>query len=139
MGKTQKKTESKKEESPVSPPEKSIEKKKKHHDKTKSRYKTYTKRLCVEKRIHPLNRDAQRIIDDILDRFIEGTIEHAQNLLRNSKKKFSQKTAILSYIGFTGSNDISNEMTRLGLERGKLALTMINNHENNLKKQREEK
>lgn len=139
MGKT-KKQEAPKEEKKVDlTVEKTIEKKKKHHDKTKSPYKTYTKRLCTDKNIRPINRDAQKIVDEILDRFLEGILEQAQNLLRNSKKKFSQKTAILSFLGFTGSNDISNEMTRLGLEKGKTALALIEAHEEQLKKTRESK
>jgi hypothetical protein len=108
-------------------------KKNKRNAKKKSVYKSYTKRLCKDKKILPINKDAQEIIDVILERFYEGVLDQARALLQDSKKKLTNKSAILAYLGFTKSNDISNEMTKLGLERGKQALELIQKHDADLK------
>jgi len=108
-------------------------KKNKRNAKKKSVYKSYTKRLCKDKKILPINKDAQEIVDVILERFYEGVLDQARALLQDSKKKLTNKSAILAYLGFTKSNDISNEMTKLGLERGKQALELIQKHDADLK------
>lgn len=109
------------------PPTETVTKKKtkKTQGSKKSINKIYTKRLCSDKKIQPINKDAQEIVDIILERFYEGVLEQARALLKDSKKKLSHKSAILAYLGFTNANNISNEMTKLGLDRGRQALIQV--------------
>jgi hypothetical protein len=134
MGKKKQEVEKKTTTKETKKPTEEVGKKKKRvAGKKKSAYKSYTKRLCKDKKIQPINKDAQEIVDVILERFYEGVLEQARALLQNSKKKLSHKSAVLAYLGFTKSNDISNEMTKLGLERGKQALELIQKHDADLK------